>query len=219
VDGIVVAPSRSSEYVRVLHLRAPTQYSAESDATLSRDEAALIRRLAQGDTLALQALIATYSAPLVAYASRVLDDGDSAEEIAADVFVRLWEKRASVDARALRSFLFTVARNAALDELRRRRSRNRIGRLWKRAMRAGSADPAAVLEEREVSVAVDRAIQRLPDRQREVFELAYLRQLSYREVAEVMGISWKTVGNHLSAALKELRRTLRPLLEESSRPD
>ena len=191
------------------------QYYPDSDSDSAiLDERTLLERLARSETAALETIIRALQGPLTAYASRVLDDRDGADDMVADVFTRLWDARATVQPGSLRSYLFTVARNFCLDELRRRRSRWRVARLWGETALPAAPDPAYLLQQGEQTKAIDAAIQRLPLRQREVFELAYVQHLSYREVADVMGTSYKTVGNQLTAALKELRRTLRPLLDD-----
>jgi RNA polymerase sigma-70 factor (ECF subfamily) len=193
-----------------------TQYRADSETdAASLDEHSLVESLARSETVALERIIRVYQAPLTAYASRVLDDVDGADDTVADVFARLWDVRATLRPRSLRSYLFAVARNLCLDELRRRRSRSRIARLWRDTAPPAAPDPAYLLQSGERKTAIDVAIQQLPLRQREVFELAYLQHLSYHEVAEVMGTSYKTVGNQLTAALKQLRCTLQPLLDHS----
>ena len=186
-----------------------------NDSAVLDDEHTLLERLTRSDAAALERIIGAYQAPLTAYASRLLDEIDAAEDTVADAFTRLWDARATLRPRSLRSYLFAVARNLCLDELRRRRSRWRIARLWGEAAAPAAPDAAQLLRSGERTEAIDAAIQQLPLRQREVFELAYLQQLSYREVADIMGTSYKTVGNQLTAALKELRRTLRPLLDDS----
>lgn len=198
-----------------LRLHTAQRLADRDDDSAILDEQTLLERLARSETAALETIIRAHQGPLTAYASRVLDDLDGADDIVADAFARLWDARATLQPRFLRSYLFTVARNLCLDELRRRRSRWRVARLWRETASPAAPDPAHLLQKGERTEAIDAAIQRLPLRQREVFELAYLQHLSYREVADVMGTSYKTVGNQLTAALKELRRTLRPLLDDS----
>lgn len=198
-----------------LRLHTPQHHVDRDNDAAILDERTLLERLARGETAALETIIRAHQEPLTAYASRVLDDVDGADDMVADTFARLWDARGALHPRSLRSYLFGVARNLCLDELRRRRSRFRLARLWRDTVSPAAPDPAYLLRKGERAAAIDAAIQRLPLRQREVFELAYLQHLSYHEVGEVMGTSYKTVGNQLSAALKELRRTLRPLLDDS----
>jgi RNA polymerase sigma-70 factor (ECF subfamily) len=71
-----------------------------------------------------------------------------------------------------------------------------------------TADPSATLEAAELEVAVSQAIQRLPPRRREIFELARFHGRRYHEIAVIAGISVQTVANQMSAAITQLRRSL-----------
>jgi RNA polymerase sigma-70 factor, ECF subfamily len=178
------------------------------------DEAELVRRLAKGDAGALTIITDWLWQPLAAYAFRIVDDQDVAMDIAQEACVRLWQGRDRTPPNSLRPYLYRIARNLALDHLKTRRSRFRLlNRQRHRPVRRTVA-PDEVLERERVSAIVQRAIQEMPDRRREVFTLTYLRGLSYAEVGAVMGISPKTVQNQMTAALAYLRKTLRPLIDE-----
>jgi RNA polymerase sigma-70 factor, ECF subfamily len=179
------------------------------------DEAELARRLAAGDPAALTAITEWLWEPLAAYAWRIVEDRDVARDIAQEACVRLWDRRGQESPRAVRPYLFRIARNLALDHLKTRRTRRRLLQRHD-AVRTRSATPDELLESDRISAGVQHAIQALPDRRREVFVLAYLRGLSYAEVGEVLGISPKTVQNQMTAALAQLRTTLRPLFDERS---
>ncbi len=176
----------------------------------------LFAGVAAGDTRALNALLEAFWTPLTNYASRLLNDVDAADDVVLDVFVRIWVRRREWNGSSVRGLLFSLTRNAALDELRRRGSRARLARANVGGGLPAPRTPAELLEGDETSAFVNRAIQQLPRRRREVFDLVYLRGLSYQDVAEIMGISVKTVGNHMTAALRHLRNTLQPLVADSS---
>ena len=177
------------------------------------EEAALVRRLAAGDVTALTAIVQWLWEPLAAYAYRIVGDEDTARDIAQEACIRLWESRKRPPA-SLRPYLFRITRNLALDHSKTRRTRERLLRHYGPTHAQRPAAPDELLERERVIDRVERAIQDLPERRREVFVLAYLRGLSYAEIAEVMRISPKTVQNHMTAALTELRTALRPLLDE-----
>jgi RNA polymerase sigma-70 factor (ECF subfamily) len=178
------------------------------------DEAELARRLSNGDPDALTAVAKWLWEPLAAYAFRILEDRDAAMDVAQEACLRLWDRRGRDSPHSIRSYLFRIARNLALDHLKTKRTRRGLlGRHDPTGARR-PAWPDEVLRGDRIADEVQRAIQALPDRRREVFALTYLQGLKYAEVAEVMGISPKTVQNHLSAALAQLRLALRPVLED-----
>jgi RNA polymerase sigma-70 factor (ECF subfamily) len=187
---------------------------ASSDERLEPGDAVLMREIALGDARALERLIARYWGPLTAYASRIVGDPQGAEDAVQTVFIRVWRDRRSAPPRSVRSFLFRVTRNLALDEVRSRGARSARESRISREAPTVQASPADLLELDALAGSIDRAIQRLPERRREAFTLAYLHDLSYAEVAEVMAVSPKTVGHHVSAALAELRELLVPIQRE-----
>jgi len=182
--------------------REPVEPPASSDG-----DAGLIARLRQGDATALDALLREYWRPLHRYATRLLQDSDLAQDLVQETFVRLWLKRMQLEPGSLRSFLYRVLHNLALDDLRKRQVRNRSLR---RLVAEGPDEVVEPIEARpQVETAVTTAINALPARRREAFVLAYLHQLSYREIAEVMQVSPATVKNQIAAALVQLRDQLR----------
>jgi RNA polymerase sigma-70 factor (ECF subfamily) len=186
----------------------PSRESVEPPVS-SDGNASLIARLRQGDATALDALLREYWRPLQRYAVRLLQDSDLAQDLVQETFVRLWLKRMDLEPGSLRSFLYRVLHNLALDDLRKRQVRNRSLRRLVAEGPDEVVEPVEDVARPEVESAVTSAINDLPARRREAFVLAYLHQLSYREIAEVMQISPATVKNQIAAALMQLREQLR----------
>jgi RNA polymerase sigma-70 factor, ECF subfamily len=156
----------------------------------------------------LQNLLEEYWKPLVSYAGRFVDTRDDAEDVVQEVFVRLWTRNQTVkDPTTVRAWLYTLVHHIAVDERRKRAVRAR----WRDAVPVDDASartPLQLVEDAQIGELIDDAIQQLPERRREVFVLAHLHGLTYREVSEVLGISPQTVANQVSSALAELRRAL-----------
>lgn len=157
---------------------------------------------------ALDILLCRYWEPIVAYAEKYVANSDAAEDIAQETFVRLWESRESWRSTgSVRSFLYRVAHNLALNEERSRRIRLQRSDQVAEANGSGARvrTPVERFEERERGRMLDEAIAALPRRRREILRMTKLRGLSYREVAQLLDISQQTVANQLSAALSSLR--------------
>ncbi len=160
------------------------------------------------DGRALDALFRDSAGDVHAYALSLLGDRAGAEDVTALAFERLFRARSRLDRSrgTPRALLFTIARNAALDELRRR-TRRQPGELdeGRRAdLVAGEALEA--VERREV---VRGALEGLPPREREIVLLKFHGQLSNGELARAMGISESNVGTRLHRALTRLRELCR----------
>ena len=174
-----------------------------------------LEQIRSGDSEALGLLLGETWTPLVMYLLTFLDSVEAAEDAAQEAFVRLWEHRDRWGSGSARAVVFRIGRNVALDFRRRAEVRRR----WKRKHRhdpTGSPPtPEEELTGAEFLLRFQEALESLPPRRREVFELIRFRGLSHRDVAEVLELSDRTVANHLRLAMKDLRHMLSdPLREE-----
>jgi RNA polymerase sigma-70 factor (ECF subfamily) len=160
---------------------------------------------------AFEALFRAYHAPLCAFVNRIVLAPAVAEELVQEVFLYLWEHRATwVAHTSARQYLFTAARHAALNHVRRERLEYTVRHddavIGRFAQEPAAADRA--LDQGEFTHAVRRAIRRLPDRCRLVYTLSREQHLSYAEIAGVLQISQKTVEVQMGRAFKLLRQYL-----------
>jgi RNA polymerase sigma-19 factor, ECF subfamily len=198
----------------VRRLRDGSTNGATAAAERQSSGRELIWELCAGDTGALEKVLQRHWSNLVAYASSIVANRDAAEDVVQEAFVRLWERRLSWAPTApVRPLLYRMTRNLALNERRRTDVRTRF------AMRFGNPEdplradgPGYHLESIELRMAVTQAMNALPPRRREVFILARFHDMSYREIADQLGISIQTVANQVSAAMSQLERALEPFL-------
>jgi RNA polymerase sigma-70 factor, ECF subfamily len=177
------------------------------------NDRALLALLLKGDVAALDELIRRYWSPLIAYVNRLGGSACTAEDIAQQTFQRLWERRTSWRSTgSVQGLLYRIARNLAVSEYRSEQSRSRADAVGG-ALTREPTTPLEMLENAELHDVLARAVEALPQRRREVFILRCVHDLSYAEIAEIMGISQQTVANQLSRALTTLRLYLRPLLD------
>ncbi len=171
------------------------------------DDAALARRIRNGDPQAFRQFFERYYAFLLHYLERMGVSSEVAEDLVQQAFLAVWERRAQIDPnRSLRAFLFRIGHNRALNHFRDTRRLSREEELPELKDPGPGADrctDATLLRTR-----LREAIARLPERRRAVFELCFLQELTYREAAEVLGISPKTVENQMAQALRQLRAAL-----------
>jgi len=150
--------------------------------------------------LAFEALYRQSRDDVFAYLRGLLRDRSAAEEVTAQAFERAWRRRRQLDPDrgSSRAWLFGIARNAGLDELRRR---SRVAELHDVA----TDDPAADTAER---VALREALDQLSGRERELVALKYFAGLSNAEIAAVSGTSESNAGTRLHRVIQKLRRSL-----------
>ena len=177
------------------------------------DESELLARLRADDDDAFSAIFREHYPGLVVTATRLLAERALGEEIAQDVMLELWRRRASLILTGpLRAYLQQATRNRALNRLRQARTAKR-GEVYLRGPSGAPASDARVISD-ELQVAVTQAIAALSEPQREVFELNRTRGLTYGEIAEQLGISVKSVEARMGRALKLLREQLAEWLPE-----
>jgi RNA polymerase sigma-70 factor (ECF subfamily) len=182
-------------------------------------DALLVARLAAGDHLALAEVFDRLAPAVYSGALRVLGHDAAAQDVVQDVFVELWSHpgRYDPDAGSLRAYLTMQARHRAVDlvrsELRRVARQQRSSRL-----EPGQPDssPHDQVMAAEAAAAVRAAVEKLPESQRRIVELAYFKGLTCREAAKAAGIPEGTAKSRLRLALAKLETALdRQLLESS----
>src|SRR3981189_104888 len=140
------------------------------------------------------------------YIQRFVGSNETAKEIVQEAFLRTYRQRESVT--TLRAFLFSTARNLAANEYRHRRTveREDFGDSWVKTERE-SLEAELLRDER--NRLVQEAIDRLPPQCRAAFTLRVFHDCSYKEVAERLGISAKTVEKHIARGLRETHTYLK----------
>ena len=160
----------------------------------------------------ISAALDAHEAALIAYARRLLGDPERARDVVQDAFLRLCRQEPAHVGDA-RRWLFTVCRNRALDELRRRKHVEATAEPQVVNGKAGHGPtPDVVALKRDSARAAVEALDTLPHKEREVIHLKFREGMSYRQIAEVTGHSLSHVGVLIHTGLKRLRGRLAPAL-------
>lgn len=188
------------------------------EGDLQARDTAWMRRIQAGDTEAFRALIEEYKGRVAATVARMTGAGVDPEELAHEVFVRVWKSAHRYEPSArLSTWLFTIARNLVLNEFRYKARHPAFSR---DAMlsdghadaegppAAASLQPDAALQQAELHAAIDRALQRLPENQRTAIILRRYEDVSYEEIATILEVSVSSVKSLLFRARATLREAL-----------
>lgn len=173
---------------------------------------ALLARVGQGDPAAVRALVARKLPRLLSLAARVLGEGAEAEDVAQETFIRAWKQAPSWRPGGARfdTWLHRVALNLCYDRLRRRRE-TLMGSPPDRPDEGPAPDRG--LEAADIGRRVARAMQGLPDRQREAIVLCHYQELGAAEASRLMGVSIEALESLLSRGRRALRTALGDLVE------
>jgi RNA polymerase sigma-70 factor (ECF subfamily) len=169
---------------------------------------ALLEHIKDGREDAFEILFKRYYTALYRFTCRIISDSQEAENIVQDLFVRFWEKRSEINIESnLKAYLFTSAKNHALNYIKRER---RLTLLDDNSeiQRQTAESPETVLIKDETVLAVLNAIEKLPEKCRQIYRMKKYDDLSYQEISEILKISVNTVKTQMKRALKSLSQNL-----------
>lgn len=175
--------------------------------SLAADEAGWLAKVASGDAAAFRTLLDRHLGSAVSIARRMLRDEAEAEDVAQEAFLRLWRGASTLDVgpAGVKPWLRRVVSNLCID-----RVRGRVRLTVVEELPEVPEDPRqlAALEQKETRQRVDRALKKLPERQRLALTLFHYEGLSQIEVGETMGISDEAVESLLGRARRQLKQDL-----------
>ncbi len=168
----------------------------------------------QGDTDAFEQLVYTYRRSLIAFLQRFVSDYDIAEDLAADVFVVILERKGYQPKGSFRSWLFAIARHKAIDYIRK--NRNFLTLENADDLPNGQGEPEKLLLARERQEAVRKALASLKDDRRMALLLTTQEGLSYEEAAAAMHKTPTQIRNLCHRAREQLRNSTKEVFEHEN---
>lgn len=203
----------------------PTRYE------LIDPDVRLMLQVRQGNAAAFETLVDKHRARLVTLLDHMVGDRNLAEDLAQDVFLRVYKARQRyVPTAKFSTWLYTITHNVASNALRKSSRRKEVhlasspsGTFAARPMDSlakekSSLMPARLVDQKEMAGAIEHAIQSLGERQRMALLLSKFEGMSYNEIAETMDLSPQAVKSLLSRARNNLRLALEPYLQSGNLP-
>jgi RNA polymerase sigma-70 factor (ECF subfamily) len=173
----------------------------------------LAQQIANGNGQAFEQLFKLYYARLTGYAISILSDKEIAEEIVQDVFTNIWTNRNNLNPEiSLKAYLFKAVNNRCMNHFRHEKVKSDYQKNFMDVYPNQQTTAESRLAVNELKNKIAEGLNLLPLACREVFRLSRLEELSYKEIAEVLNISVKTVENHMGKALKQMRKHLSDFL-------
>lgn len=168
----------------------------------------VIQKLKEKDVESFEKVFKQYYPELCGFAIKYVENKDVAEELVQALFCGLWEKLDSLEVQTnLKSYLYTGVRNAAFNYFKHQKVKDKF-EAYSLQHPTAYESGVDVLEVKELQQKIHSAMDLLPEKCRQVFELSRLQNKKYREIAEELDISIKTVEIHMGKALKILRKAL-----------
>jgi len=167
--------------------------------------------LKAGNEKAFDAVYKYYYGVLCAYASQYVPDQEY-KEIVQDVMMWLWENRRTIaNEKSLKSLLFTITKNKCLNSISHQQIKRQVHEKLYQKFIVQFEDPDFYIPG-ELMEKVDQSIKRLPEDYKNAFEMNRFDELTYKEIADKLNISEKTIAYRISQALKILRKELKDYL-------
>ena len=175
-------------------------------------DAELIRQVAEGDEAAFEELVKKYQHPVLNTIYRYISDSTQADDLAQEVFVKVWNHAGSFRGKSkFSTWLYKIVVNQCLNyRSRERKSTSSLDR----PVEDLSPGADANLETSERQAAVRKAIDELPEKQRIALILSRFDRKSYKEISEIMRCSLSSVESLIFRAKENLRKKILPLIEK-----
>ena len=169
----------------------------------------LVERLQEGNVEAFDLFYEKYSGKLYSFSLKYLRSTDEAEELVQSVFLKIWENRKHIDKElSFKSYLFTIAYNDICKLFRKRSYLQKFIGDTLYENRFSSTETEDKIDFQSVLSRVDQIVEKLPERQKNIFRKSRHEGKSSKEIAEELSLSPGTVDNYISEALKLIRKRL-----------
>lgn len=171
-------------------------------------ETAWLKALHEGDEKAFEKIYLNYYKKTLYFITGLVKSENDAKELTQEVFIKLWSNRNSIDpARPVRSYMYTIARNAAFNFLKHKLVEiNYISEYAVQNIETETSEE--ILFAKEIALLIEMSVDRMPVQRRKIYQMSRKEGLSNEEIATRLQISKKTVENQLSLALRELKRVI-----------
>lgn len=152
-----------------------------------------------------------FFAPLYSFATQYLNS-DESKEVVQDTMLWLWENRATLIAEmSLKSLLFTIVKNKCLNQINHEKTKSRVHETLKAKYEEQFNEPNFYYEN-ELFTLLQDALEKLPENNRQAFEMSRIGGMTHKKIADSLGVSPQTVNYRLSKALQALRKELKDYL-------
>ncbi len=170
-----------------------------------------IDKIEAEDAVAFESLFKTHYAKLCFYANTIIGNLAVSEEIIADLFTEIWEKRTQIQfSSSTKAYLYKSAYNRCLNYIKHAKIESAYVEylLKNESKNFFSEMPSYAYDEKEISKEITAAIDKLPEKCKAIFLLSRVQNKKYHEIANMLELSPKTVENQMAIALKKLRQML-----------
>jgi RNA polymerase sigma-70 factor (ECF subfamily) len=177
---------------------------------MNEDDKILVRKVVLDDKVAFQKLFSKYAERIYYFAMHYIRNKEEAEEIAQEVFVKIWTRRFDLkEELSFSSYAFTIAKNALIDTIRRKNKEIEFHKNFISYSNNNSPSTDESLEYGELNAIIEESIRELPSKRKQIYLLSRNEGLTYKQISEKLNISIKTVETHMRLALQQLKKNVK----------
>ncbi len=199
---------RSYRFKNIFIDLCPMKLGMGSETT--RDQSSVwIKRLQQGDLQSFDIVYKQYSQRLYGFAFSILKNHEDSKEIVQETFLKLWNTREKLKSdQSLKAYLFKISYNISIDLIRFRLKNEKYFNYLKLHFSEDAGDVESLADFNALTEELQKITDEFPEQRRKIFRMSREEGLTHAQIAEKLGISPKTVENHINLALKTVRKKL-----------
>jgi RNA polymerase sigma-70 factor (ECF subfamily) len=176
----------------------------------------LMFRINNDDEQALELLFKKYYSQLVRFAREILKSKDQAEDMVQEVFVKIWDKRKTISINTqAKAYLFVAVKNHCFNQLKLNERKYWMDEGMEDDIRISTSEGHNQLDAKQLEQHIKLAIDALPPKCGLIFKMSRFDEKTYKEIAEILGLSVKTIENQMGKALMLMRGSLAPYIAQS----
>lgn len=174
------------------------------------DDLLLIKKIKEGDIKSFEYVFRKYYSSLIFFSTGITGRTEAAEEIIQDLFYVLWKERENLNIlRSLKGYLFGAVRNRSLQYCERRKLDEKYrGTLNPGSFEVTQENAQDEIELKELEEVVKKTMEKMPERRRRIFNMHRFENLKYKEIADILSLSVKTIEAEMGKALNTLRKEI-----------
>jgi RNA polymerase sigma-70 factor (family 1) len=176
---------------------------------LPNEQGELLKLIAGGDEIAFRQLYDLYAGKIYTLAITYLKSPTTAQDIVQEVFIKVWEKRSKLhEVKNFPAYLHVMTRNLLIDHLQKKIPVYNEHNWTDNTLTEDRHLPHQQLDYRELTILIRQAVDQLPPRQQQIYRLSRDQHLTHQQIARELGLSYDTVREHMSKALRNIRAIL-----------
>ena len=166
----------------------------------------LLNELGKGELSAYDSLYVTYSTRVREFAFRLTKNMEEAEDITHNIFLKVWEEKEEISkVDSFKSYLFTMTKNLIFNSFKK----NNLKLKYKQSVNYfQNEEMDSHIYANDLDILIALAIEKMPEERKQIFKMSRYEEMSYKEIADKLTISPKTVQYHISHALSDLRKVM-----------